>query len=154
MAALINYHKPGNLKQQKFILWCSGSTKSKTGVSAGPWFSEGSREGSFLASPSCWWLPGILGLFLTCIPPPSLSPASDMLLLFLQRHQSLDSEPTWIQDDLIFFFLPFFLFRAAPAAYRSSQARDGIGATTASLHHSHSNSVSVTYTIASPTLNP
>ena len=31
------------------------------------------------------------------------------------------------------------LFRATPAAYGSSQARDQIGATAASLHHSHSN---------------
>ena len=29
------------------------------------------------------------------------------------------------------------LFRAAPATYRGSKARDGIGAPAASLHHSH-----------------
>ena len=33
-----------------------------------------------------------------------------------------------------------YLFRAAPTAYESSQARDRIGALGASLHHSHSNS--------------
>ena len=41
---------------------------------------------------------------------------------------------------LAFFFLFFFgLFRAAPAAYRHSQARGLIRATAASLYHSHSN---------------
>ena len=33
----------------------------------------------------------------------------------------------------------FLLFRAAPAAYGSSQSRGFIGATAASLYHSHSN---------------
>ena len=42
----------------------------------------------------------------------------------------------------IFFFLFPPLFRAIPAAYVSSQARGWIGATAASLHHSHSNSES------------
>ena len=37
-----------------------------------------------------------------------------------------------------FFFL-FGLFKAAPAAYGSSQARGQIGAIAASLHYSHSN---------------
>ena len=49
----------------------------------------------------------------------------------------------------ITFFLSFFLFRAAPVAYRGSQARGRVGAIAASLHHSPSNSaVSVTYTTA------
>ena len=39
-------------------------------------------------------------------------------------------------------FLAFCLFRAAPAAYGGSQARGGIGATAASLHHSHNNASS------------
>ena len=41
-----------------------------------------------------------------------------------------------------FFCCPFFffsLFRAASMAYGGSQARGGIGAVAASLHHSHSN---------------
>ena len=38
-----------------------------------------------------------------------------------------------------FFFFSFFLFKAAPAAYGSSQARGRIEVTDASLHHSHSN---------------
>ena len=39
---------------------------------------------------------------------------------------------------LLIFFV-FCLFRAAPAAYEGSQARGQIGATSAGLHHSHSN---------------
>ena len=50
-----------------------------------------------------------------------------------------------------FFFL-FLLFRAAPEAYGSSQARGRIRAVAASLHHSHSNveprAASMTYTAA------
>ena len=48
-----------------------------------------------------------------------------------------------------FFFFFFCLFRAAPSAYGSSQARGPIGATAAGLHHSHSTARSklhVTYT--------
>ena len=39
---------------------------------------------------------------------------------------------------LSFSFFIFLLFRAAPTVYRGSQARGLIGATAASLHHSHS----------------
>ena len=35
------------------------------------------------------------------------------------------------------FFFFFYFFRAAPVAYRSSQARGIIGAVAASLHHSN-----------------
>ena len=55
------------------------------------------------------------------VPPPS-SPA----LVFLG-------------GALVWFGLVFLLFRATPAAYGSSQARDQIGAAAAGLHHSHSN---------------
>ena len=44
-----------------------------------------------------------------------------------------------------FFFFPFLLFRAAPMAYGSSQARGRIGAIAAGLHHSHSNTGSLTH---------
>ena len=51
-----------------------------------------------------------------------------------------------------FFFFFFLLFRAAPAAYGGSQAKGLIGATAASLRHSHSNAGSEqclpTYTTA------
>ena len=40
--------------------------------------------------------------------------------------------------DFSFFFV-FFFFRAVLAAYGSSQARDPIGATAASLYHNQSN---------------
>ena len=40
---------------------------------------------------------------------------------------------------LLLLLLLFCFFRAAPAAYGGSQARGQIGATAASLHHSHSN---------------
>ena len=41
--------------------------------------------------------------------------------------------------------LPLFrLFRATPAAYGRSQARGRIGAAAAGLHHSHSNTGSLT----------
>ena len=44
-----------------------------------------------------------------------------------------------LYHDLGFIFLFFCLFRAATTAYGGSQARGLIGATAASLHHSHSN---------------
>ena len=44
---------------------------------------------------------------------------------------------------MVWLYLEFFFFRAAPAAYVSFQARGGIRAVAASLHNSHSNTVSV-----------
>ena len=41
----------------------------------------------------------------------------------------------------LFLFFSFLLFRAALAAYASSQARGQIGAAAAGLYHSHSNRV-------------
>ena len=41
--------------------------------------------------------------------------------------------------DSSFCFVLFLLFRPAPGAYGSSQARDQIGAAAASLHYSHGN---------------
>ena len=49
---------------------------------------------------------------------------------------------------LYFLFGVFLLFRAAPVAYGSSQAKGWMGATAAGLHHSHSNIGYATYTIA------
>ena len=45
-------------------------------------------------------------------------------------------------DPLVPLFF-FFLFRATPTAYGSSQARDRIGVAVASLHHSYGNSRSL-----------
>ena len=50
------------------------------------------------------------------------------------------------------FFLFFFLFRAAPRAYGSSQARGLIEATAASLHHYHSNMGSKLHLQSTPQL--
>ena len=50
------------------------------------------------------------------------------------------SEPShFVVFLLLLFFLFWFFFRATPVAYGSSQARGGIGAAAAGLHHSHSN---------------
>ena len=50
------------------------------------------------------------------------------------------SNYTFIIITLFFIiFLPFFFFKATPAAYGSSQATGLIGAVAASLCHSHSN---------------
>ena len=49
----------------------------------------------------------------------------------------------WLIPTLFFFF--FLLFRAPPTAHGGSQAAGGIGAVAASLHHSHSNSRSLTH---------
>ena len=57
----------------------------------------------------------------------------------------------WFQIFFIFYFFVFCLFSATPTAYGGSQARGQIGAVTAGLHHSHSNTgsraMSATYTI-------
>ena len=41
-----------------------------------------------------------------------------------------------------YYYYCYFLFRATPAVYGSSQAKDLIGAAAASLHHTHSNTIS------------
>ena len=46
---------------------------------------------------------------------------------------------TGSNSNLLCFVLFFLLFRAAPVAYGGSQARGSIGATVASIRHSHSN---------------
>ena len=51
-----------------------------------------------------------------------------------------------------FFFLVSCLFRAAPAAYRGSEARGPIGAVAAGLHHSHSHSGSEPHLQPTPQL--
>ena len=52
----------------------------------------------------------------------------------------------------VYLFNLFSLFRASPAAYRSSQARGRIGAVAAGLHHSHSNTGSEPYLRPTPQL--
>ena len=54
--------------------------------------------------------------------------------------KSLTTRSEGNSQSLLFFFFPVFcLFRAAPSAYGSSQARDLTGAISASLRQSHSN---------------
>ena len=45
----------------------------------------------------------------------------------------------WAAHKSHFPYFVFFLFRAAPTAYRGSRARDQIGAVATGLPHSHSN---------------
>ena len=52
----------------------------------------------------------------------------------------------------LFFISIFFLFRAAPEAYGGSQARGQMGATAASLRHSHSNTGSEPHLPPTPQL--
>ena len=54
----------------------------------------------------------------------------------INQHEVLIHATTLMSLENIFFLL---LFRVAPVAYRVSQARGQIGATAASLYHSHSN---------------
>ena len=59
---------------------------------------------------------------------------------------------TLVSCTIIYFTLHFFffLFRAAPVAYRSSQARVQIRAVAANLHHRHSNVRSEPYLRTTP----
>lgn len=79
VTAVANHHKLGGLKQQKFSP-SSGSQESKFKVSWGCALFQGSRGGSFLASPSFWWLLVFLGLWLN---HSSLLPSSHGLLTCL-----------------------------------------------------------------------
>ena len=59
---------------------------------------------------------------------------------FLQEQETTAITPYLKHFLEMFSYINFFLlFRAAPVAYGNSQARDQIGATAASLSHSHSN---------------
>ena len=59
------------------------------------------------------------------------------VLLVCARPLILVSDKSLTASAILFFF--FCLFRAAPKAYRGSQARGQIRATATGLHHSHSN---------------
>ena len=96
------------------------------------------------------------------LEPGSSCPKDYELSLWPKSFASLGSQWLWKCWDwaswkgiIVFFSLFGFvllLFRATPMAYGSSQTRGRIGATAASLHHSHSNggiqAASVTYTTA------
>ena len=72
-------------------------------------------------------------------------------------HVSRTKPTTWHRANDPFMSPPtplfFGLFRAAPAAYGSSQARGRVGATAAGLHHSHSNARPLTHQ-ARPGMEP
>ena len=64
-------------------------------------------------------------------------------------------KPHTAYPSVTIFFLSFFfflVFRAAPAAYGSSQARGWIRGTAAGLHHSHSNTGSKPHLRPTPQL--
>ena len=69
------------------------------------------------------------------------SPTSLFPVMLRTSHWHVDCVLLYCSWNLQLFLFLFFplLFRAAPAAYGSSQARNQIGAAAASLHHSHSN---------------
>ena len=110
-----------------------------------------------LAAPSSglMWISGPKSGLGLCTRPPenSRNPLFCLHFIFgkvLTIHQNsnmmtLDVRENTCQKHLAFFFVWFFfffcLFRAAPTAYGSSQARGQIGAAAAGLHHSHSNMV-------------
>ena len=64
---------------------------------------------------------------------------------------SFSEEFSFLSFPFLFFFFPF-LFRAASGAYRSSWNRGWIGATAASLHHSHNSMVSQLHLLCRPQL--
>ena len=58
-----------------------------------------------------------------------------------QKHGQCGRDICGVFFPLFIFIDLFSLFRAATAAYGSSQARGQIGAIAAGLHHSHSNAI-------------
>ena len=71
----------------------------------------------------------------------------------MERDMVITSEGTRIDSLFLFFFLVLFFFlRAAPVAYGGFQARGRMGATAASLHHSHSDSGSEPHLRPTPQL--
>ena len=75
----------------------------------------------------------------------------NVLLPVLNPSLFSKANPTWLKILFKFYYYLYFIlfyftlfhfmlhFRAIPVAYEVSQARSPIGATTADLHHSHSN---------------
>ena len=82
----------------------------------------------------------------SCLGEPAAGPHSTPDRI----HVALPPRPTWDRrcPSLLlfcfFFFFSFAFFRTVPMAHGSSQARGQIGAVTAGLHHSHSNTRSKT----------
>ena len=95
----------------------------------------------FLFFKHCIHLSLLVPLFIQCVYQQLLSLL--FLLIFLANINigvlSCQYQKTHSDKLNSFFLFFFFLFRAALAAYVSSQARGQIGAASAGLHHSHSN---------------
>ena len=104
-------------QQVRSLKWVSGDRNR--GVDRAIFLPEALGKNLFPGLSSFSWLLAFLG---------SRSPSS-----FKASNGGLSSSLS------PFFFFFFCLFRAAPVAYGSSQARGQIGAAAASLHHSHSN---------------
>ena len=69
-----------------------------------------------------------------------LSEAKDRTCILMDTSQVVTTEPQQGTPlSIYFFFFPLWLFRAAPEAYGSFQARGQIGAAASSLHQSHNN---------------
>ena len=83
-----------------------------------------------------------LVLNMPCLVLQNLGSPLEMILLLADIWQYLETS----------FFFFFLLFRAAPEAYGSSQARGRIGAAAAGLHHSHSNTRSEPHLWLTPQL--
>ena len=67
--------------------------------------------------------------------------AVEMNLISIQEDACLiPSLAQWVGDLAFFCFVLFCFFRGTPMAHRRFQVRGGIGAATAGLYHSHSNS--------------
>ena len=58
-----------------------------------------------------------------------------------QCSEEIDMKQRTIQQLKVTVFVFVYFFRATPAAYEGSQARDQTGATAAGLHHSNTRSV-------------
>ena len=59
-------------------------------------------------------------------------------VILANRLPNSELERSLLIYQMLIIIILILLFRAAPAAYGSSHARGGMGATAASLHHSHS----------------
>ena len=80
----------------------------------------------------------------------SASDSNSLTTIIIQSIKILTLTMQWgkmlFQSITFFFFFFFLLFRAAPKAYGSFQARGQIGAAAAGLYHSHRiRAMSVTY---------
>ena len=79
---------------------------------------------------------GIVHLFTSVFFHQSIKLSDWLSDILMDRHRGYKIFPR---------FLIFFIFRPAPVAYGSSQARGWVRTVAAGLHHSHSNARSLTH---------